>query len=177
PPPVMRRIPGGLIRRDTYGDGQWAILDAQLGPRARAGLRIAFDIADVPDTAWRSAAATWQAIRTGDLDPANCGVSFAGIEGAWFVAASVLRDAAALAGIETLPWDYWGPARTICATRLVTDDQARAINELAAALDPAPYDRTAAAAVMERFAWARPTRTILSFPKGRGSVEVALADE
>jgi transglutaminase-like putative cysteine protease len=47
----------------------WAILDAQLGPRARAGFRIAFDVADVPDTCWRSAASVWRAVRSGQLNP------------------------------------------------------------------------------------------------------------
>jgi len=156
--------------------GYWAILDAQLGSRARAGLKIAFDVADVPSTGWRSAASVWQALRAGDLDPGACGVSFAGITGAWFVAASVLRDAAALAGIESLPWDYWGPGRAICATHQVGEEQARAIDSLAAAVEPAPDDRLAAEAVLERFPWARPTPTVLSFPEGRQGAEVALAD-
>jgi hypothetical protein len=154
--------------------GRWAILDAQLGARARAGLQIAFDVADVPSTRWRSAASAWQALRSGELDPSMCGVSFAGITGDWFVAASVMRDVAALARIETLPWDYWGPGRTICATRQITEAQTRAIDELAAAIEPPPDDRHAAKKVMERFDWARPTPTVLSFPQGRASLEVAL---
>lgn len=90
------------------------------------------------------------------------------------MAASVMRDVAALAGIERLPWDYWGPGRAICATHRVTEEQARAIDGLAAALEPAPNDRRAAEAVVERFPWARPTPTVLSFPEGRRSAEVAL---
>jgi hypothetical protein len=158
-------------------NGRWAILDAQLGARARAGLRIAFDVADVPSTGWRSAASTWQALRSGELDSSTCGVSFASITGDWFVATSVMRDAAALAGIESLPWDYWGPGRAICATHQVTDEQARAIDDLSAVLEPPPDDRRAAEAVLDRFAWARPTPTVLSFPEGRGSVEVELAED
>jgi len=149
---------------------KWAVLDAQLGPRARAGLRISFDIAEVPRNAWRSAASIWRGVRAGEIDPATCGVSFAGISGAWFVAASVLRDAASLAGIECLPWDYWGLGCSFCANHDVTDGQAREIDALAKALDPAPANRDAAETVLARFAWARPTPTFLGFPEGKQSV-------
>ena len=159
-----------------HRDGaKWAILDAQLGPRARTGLSISFDVADVPQAGWRSAASIWRAIRSGEVDPGACGVSFAGISGAWFVAAAVLRDAAALAGIECLPWDYWGPGRSLCATHDITEPQAHGIDALAEALDPAPADRGAAEAVLVRFSWARPTPTVLSFPEGRESSEMTLA--
>jgi hypothetical protein len=88
--------------------GRWAVLDGQLGSRARAAFKIGFPVADVPSTGWQSAASIWRAIRAGTIDAGTCGVSFAGIQGAWFVASAVLRDAAALAGIECLPWDYGG---------------------------------------------------------------------
>lgn len=156
-------------------DGGWTVLDAQLGPRARAGLHITFDVANVPRTNWRSAASVWRAIRCGEIDPDTCGVSFAGISGLWFVAAAVLRDAAALAGIECLPWNYWGPGRSFCATRDVTETQARDIDALARALDPAPADRTEAESVLARFPWARLTPTVLSFPEGREGCEIAIA--
>jgi len=104
-------------------------------------LGISFDVTDVPLSGWRSAASIWRGIRAGEVDPALCGVSFAGISGAWFVAAAVLRDAAVLAGIECLPWDYWGPGRSICAMREVAEGTAREIDALAAALDPAPASR------------------------------------
>jgi hypothetical protein len=153
--------------------GRWTILDAQLGPRARTGLRIAFDVADVPSTSWRPAASIWRALRSGELDPSACGVFSAGITGSWFVAASVMRDMAALAGVESLPWDYWGIGRVICATHEVTEEQASAIDQLATALEPAPKDRRAAEDLLEVFSWARPTSTVLSFPGGRRE-EVAL---
>jgi hypothetical protein len=143
-------------------DGGWAVLDAQLGPRARAGLKIGFPVDDVPPSLWRSAASIWRAIRRGEVDPLSCGVRFAGIEGAWFVASAVLRDAAALSGIECLPWDYWGPARRFLKTREVGVGEAAEIDALAAALDPAPLTREAADAVLERFPWARPTGTVVS---------------
>ena len=82
---------------------RWAVLDGQLGPLARDGFKIKFPVADVPTTAWRSAASIWRAIRAGTVAESTCGVSFVGIRGRWFVASAVLRDAAALAGIECLP--------------------------------------------------------------------------
>ena len=155
-------------------DRDWAILDAQLGQRARAGFKVTFDVSDVPATEWRSAASIWRAIRAGKVEPGACGVAFAGITGAWSVATSLLRDVAGLAGVESLPRDYWGPGRDICASRQVRDDQAHAMDDLAAALDPAPADRNAATAALGRFPWARPTSMILSFPEGRDSLEVLL---
>lgn len=154
---------------------RWAVLDAQLGSRARAGLRIGFDVADVPAGSWRSAASVWRGVRSGAIDADACGVSFAGISGVWFVASAVLRDAAALAGTECLPWDYWGPGRQLCAAREVMEEQAREMDALAEALDPAPDTREGAKAVLDRFPWARPTPTVLSFPEGRAGAEVALA--
>ena len=140
-----------------YRDGTaWAVLDAQLGPRARQGLGIGFDIAHVPADGWRPAAAVWRAVRAGAMDPALCGYASAGIAGEWWIASSVLRDAAALSGTECLPWDDWGPATEFRATRRVTEEQAQAIDTLAAALDPAPEDRDAARALFARFPWAAP---------------------
>lgn len=159
---------------EHHVNGRWAILDAELGPRARDALKIAFDVADVPRTSWRSASSIWRALRSDELDPSVCGVSFAGITGSWFVAASVIRDMAALAGVESLPWDYWGPGRAICATHQVTEEQARVIDGLAAAMEPAPNGRREAEALMEHFPWARPTPTVLSFPDGYQGAEVAL---
>lgn len=153
---------------------EWAVLDAQLGSRARKGLRIGFDVADVLDSGWRSAASIWRGIRRGEIALDTCGVSFAGISGTWFVAASVLKDAAALAGVETLPWDYWGPGRSFCATHEVTEEQARDIDALSEEFDPAPASRGEAEVVLTRFPWARPTPAILSFPEGRKSAEVTL---
>jgi len=158
---------------EHHSNGRWTILDAQLGPRARTEFRIAFDVADVPSTSWRPAASIWRALRSGALDPSTCGVFFAGITGNWFAAASVMRDMAALAGVETLPWDYWGIGRVICATHQVTEEQASAIDQLAAALEPAPKHRQAAEELLQVFSWARPTTRVLSFPAGRRE-EVAL---
>ncbi|HUK07278.1 MAG TPA: transglutaminase-like domain-containing protein [Stellaceae bacterium] len=156
---------------------QWALLDAELGPRARARFGIDFDLAHVPRDRWRSAASVWHAIKSGLIEANSCGVSIAGIAGDWFVAAAILRDAAALAGIEALPWDYWGPGRSICKNRCVPPERVRDIDDLADALDPAPDTYGSTQAVLERFPWARPSPTVLSFPDGRTPTEVALAPQ
>jgi hypothetical protein len=111
---------------------------------------------------WRSAASIWRAIRAGSVDEKICGVSFVGIQGRWFVGSAVLRDAAALAGIECLPWDYWGIGRHFLETFDVTEDEARQIDALAEALDPAPATRDEAREILDRFPWAQPTETVQS---------------
>jgi len=52
------------------------------------------------------------------------------VSGDWFVASSVLRDAAALAGVECLPWDYWGLGRSFCAQHRVTEEQEVEVDHL-----------------------------------------------
>jgi hypothetical protein len=88
---------------EYQANGEWALLDAQLGPIARTGLRIPFNIAAVPASGFRPAAAIWRAVRAGEVNAATCGLPNAGIAGEWWIASSVIRDAAALAGIECLP--------------------------------------------------------------------------
>lgn len=141
---------------------RWALLDGQLGPIARDGFKIGFPVDDLSAAEWRSAASIWLAIRAGAVDEQLCGVSFAGIQGRWFVAAAVLRDAAALARIECLPWDYWGLGRHFLETREVSEPEAGQIDALAAALDPAPENRDGAEGVLDRFPWARPGETVTS---------------
>jgi hypothetical protein len=136
--------------------GRWTLLDRQLGPIAHDGFKIRFPVEDVPVTAWRSAPSIWRAIGGGTIDENICGVSFVGIHGRWFVASAVLRDAAALAGIEG------GPARHFLETREVTEDEARQIDALVETLDPAPATREDAMAVLDRFPWARPNETVSS---------------
>lgn len=137
-------------------DGGWARLDAQLGPRAREGMKITFPIDAVPEALFRPAAWIWRAHRAGEVDAAHCGLPSAGISGPCWLATSVLRDAAALAGIEALPWDTWGMGVSIKAARGVTPEHATRIDELAAALDSTPPDRDSAKALLARFPWAMP---------------------
>jgi hypothetical protein len=159
-----------------HGTGaRWVRLDAQLGPRARSGLGISFDIAEVPQTPWRSAASIWGDIRSDRIDPSTCGVSCAGISGAWFVAAVVDARCRSAGRHRVSALGLLGSRPFICANRNVTEEQAWDIDVLAKTLDPAPPNREAAERVLARFPWARPTPTILSFPEGRPGAEVELA--
>lgn len=150
-----------------YRDGTtWRLLDAQLGRRARDGFGISFNHADVPRDRFHGAATVWQRLRAGVLDPAHVGVSFAGIVGTWFAASNVMKDCAALAGVEVLPWDYWGPARRFAETRMLDDHDQRMIDALAQALEPPPETRADAAALAAEFPWAIPGEMVASFAAG-----------
>lgn len=146
-------------------DGEWRLLDAQMGRRAREGHGIDFAIETVPRAHFRSSSRLWRALRAGEIDPEVCGVSFIGLGGTWFAASSVLRDAATLAMVEPLPWDFWGPARDFCRTQSVPEDAARDLDALAEAFEAAPDTPDDARTRLETFAWAKPTETVLSDEK------------
>ncbi|WP_108882467.1 transglutaminase domain-containing protein [Anderseniella sp. Alg231-50] len=147
-------------------DGEWRLLDAQLGMRARQGHGIEFDITDVPRSRFKSGCELWLAIRGGEIDPATCGLFYAGISGHWFPASNVLKDAATLAAIEPLPWDYWGPAREFSRDRAVSEEAQAQLEQLARRFVPAPSSPEEASSMLEDFDWARPTREVLSFADG-----------
>ncbi|MYR61893.1 transglutaminase domain-containing protein [Streptomyces sp. SID625] len=87
--------------------GTWRLADAQLH-HTYEGLD--FDPVDVPRDRFLVAADAWRACRSGRADPRRFGViGLEGIAGLWFVGAGLLRDLAALNGVELLPWDMWGP--------------------------------------------------------------------
>ncbi len=143
-------------------DGEWRLLDAQLGLRAREGHGITFDVTDVPRDRFRSGPQLWREIRSGKIDAETCGLFYAGISGDWFPASNVLKDAAALAGIETLPWDYWGPGRECSRLQAVPDDAYAQFDALADATVDPPETPEAAQAVFEAYPWAKPGDTVLS---------------
>jgi hypothetical protein len=89
-------------------DGRWALADAQIDGRHRAEWGIDFDTADVPRDAFVVAGQAWQRCRTGQDDPNRYGLSGIGEFGDWWIAANLVRDVAALAELEMLPWDVWG---------------------------------------------------------------------
>ena len=78
-----------------------------------------------------------------------------------------MRDAAALAGIEGLPWDRWGLARSFHATRNVRPEQALDVDALAQTIDPAPDNRGEAKQVLAQFPWAAPNLAELGALEGR----------
>jgi hypothetical protein len=106
-------------------DGSWRLAD----PQVHHGYDIDFDPMDVPRDQFLVATDAWRVCREGEADPGRFGVfDLNGIEGLsyhglWFVRADVLRDLAALHGVELLPWDAWGPE--------ILDDTALDADELA----------------------------------------------
>ncbi|MFE2318291.1 transglutaminase-like domain-containing protein [Streptomyces sp. NPDC059441] len=106
-------------------DGGWRLAD----PQVHHEYDISFDPMDVPRDQFLVAGDAWRACREKGTDPRRFGVfDLNGIEGLsyhglWFVRANVLRDLAALNGVEVLPWDAWGSE--------IIDDTALAAEELA----------------------------------------------
>src|SRR5438876_10802563 len=61
---------------------------------------------DVPRTQFLVAGDAWQRCRSGREDPERFGIL--DLRGLWFVRGNVVRDLAARAKRELLPWDGWG---------------------------------------------------------------------
>jgi len=88
----------------------WRLVDAQLDPRQREAFRIGFDPLDVPRTQFVVAGDAWQRCRRGSDDPERFGIL--DMHGLWFVRGNLVRDLAAHAKRELLPWDGWGLMKT-----------------------------------------------------------------
>ncbi len=88
--------------------GRWFLADAQLDAVQRGLFGIGFDILDVPREEFLVAGQARARYRAGAADPASFGLSVLGQGGAWWIAANLVRDVAALRGREMLPWDVWG---------------------------------------------------------------------
>ncbi len=153
--------------------GDWRLLDAELTAEVRERFAISFDPADAPREHFLVAADAWWAIRRGERDAARFGVSAFGLGGMWFVAGSLLRDLAALAMEEMMPWDYWGPAREFRPGSEIPPDWLDRLDSLADALarEPAGYDDVRS--IIAAHPWTALTPTVLSFPQGQ-PVEVSL---
>ncbi|GAA3454438.1 transglutaminase-like domain-containing protein [Dactylosporangium matsuzakiense] len=90
-------------------DRGWYLVDAQVasaepGAYGTGGL----DPLDVPRDGFLVGGQAWRECRSGQRDPKTVGTSAAGLTGLWEVQGNVIRDLAALAGVEALPWDNWG---------------------------------------------------------------------
>ena len=142
--------------------GDWKLFDPELGPRMRNRFGLTFNIADLPRRRFLTGARAWQAVRAGTLDPATLEVSALGLSGTWFAAGSLLRDAAALAGIELLPWDTWGPAAEAVRRHGVAEADLPWFDSIAAAFAHPPATRGASYALLSGFPGALPGRTVLS---------------
>jgi hypothetical protein len=86
--------------------GAWRLVDAQLDARQREAFRLTFDPLDVPRTAFLVAGEAWRRCRGREADPQHFGIM--DLRGLWFVRGNVVRDLAAFAKRELLPWDGWG---------------------------------------------------------------------
>jgi hypothetical protein len=84
----------------------WRLVDAQLDAVQRQAMRIAFDPLDVPRDQFLVAGDAWQCCRNGTADPRRFGIL--DLRGLWFVRGNLVRDLAAHAKRELLPWDSWG---------------------------------------------------------------------
>ena len=106
---------------------RWILVDAQLDEVQRKGMKIGFDPLDVPRDQFVVAHDAWTHVRRGELDEHRFGFSPAKLTGSWFIAGSLIRDAAALNGVEMLPWDVWGamakPQATLTPEQLVFFDR------------------------------------------------------
>jgi hypothetical protein len=87
---------------------RWVQADAQLDAVWRGALKFTFDPLDVPRDQFLQAADAWAQCRAGKADPAKFGIFVGDLRGLWFIAASLIRDVAALNKMELLPWDCWG---------------------------------------------------------------------
>jgi hypothetical protein len=63
----------------------------------------------VPRDRFVVAGEAWRRCRAGQDDPNRYGLNSIDEFGDWWIAANLVRDAAALSGVEMLPWDVWGP--------------------------------------------------------------------
>ncbi|SCE84059.1 transglutaminase-like domain-containing protein [Micromonospora mirobrigensis] len=106
---------------------RWVLVDAQLDEPQRERFGIDFDVTDVPRDRFLVAGEAWRRCRSGEADPDAFGLSFLHESGWWWIAGSLMRDAAALDGLELLPWDAWGampePEETIDDERMTLFDE------------------------------------------------------
>ena len=108
----------------------WTLVDAQVDDRQRDWFGIDFDVTDVPRDRFLTGGRAWAAYRSGAADPARFGLSMVNEAGDWWIAANLMRDAAALGNIEVLPWDRWGAMPGPEAA--IGDELARLFDRLAA---------------------------------------------
>jgi Transglutaminase-like superfamily len=90
------------------GQQRWILVDAQIDETQRKLFSIDFDVTDVPRDQFLVAGAAWASCRSGTAEPDRFGLSLVGESGDWWIAANLMRDAAALGNLELLPWDCWG---------------------------------------------------------------------
>lgn len=117
------------------GQQRWILVDAQIDDRQREMFPIDFDVTDVPRDRFLIAGEAWARCRAGAADPDAFGLSLTNEAGYWWIAGNLMRDAAALANIELLPWDCWG---AMPAPDEKVDDDRRALFDHLATLTQTP---------------------------------------
>jgi hypothetical protein len=112
-------------------EARWVQLDPQLDGVWRGALKFKFDPLDVPRDQFVQATDAWTLCRNGKADPARFGIFVGDLRGLWFIAASLVRDVAALGRMEMLPWDCWGmmphPGQGLDAGQLAFFDRLAAL--------------------------------------------------
>lgn len=151
-----------VVERWDEASSRWLISDPQLDSLMVERLKLAFDPMDLPDGAFLSGGEAWLACRKGD-DPGRYGIF--DMSGWEFVMGDFVRDLAALAGLELLPWDLWGimerPFASLGAEDLAALDAAAAASPMRA-----PLTRSEATRLLADPRFALP-RTIHSYVEGR----------
>ena len=79
------------------GQQRWLLVDAQIDGKQRGWFPIDFDVTDVPRDRFLVAGEAWTSYRSGQADPGKFGLSVMNESGDWWIAANLMRDAAALA--------------------------------------------------------------------------------
>jgi hypothetical protein len=145
----------------------WRLVDAQLDAPQREFFEIAFDPLDVPRTQFIVGGDAWQRCRTGGVDPQLFGVM--DLRGLWFVRGNVVRDLAAFAKRELLPWDGWG----LMADRHESDAAELSLLDRAAELTLAGDERHAERLALQSSEPAlRVPPIVVSFNLGGANVEL-----
>jgi len=86
----------------------WLLADAQIDDLQAKAFDVGFDLMNVPRDEFVVAGDVWRQCRAGEADPASFGFSNGQQAGYWWIAGNLIRDVAALANMEMLPWDCWG---------------------------------------------------------------------
>lgn len=87
---------------------RWRRIDAQIDEMQQSDLGIAFDLTDLPNEAYLTAAQAWRLVRSGSADPDKFGHGDA--RGLWFMNVSLHRDLLAVANRQMSVWDTWRSA-------------------------------------------------------------------
>jgi hypothetical protein len=93
---------------ETWSEAQRRpiLVDPQIDGVQRRLFAMKIDPLDVPRDRFLVAGEAWRQCRAGLQDASKFGIM--DMHGLWFIAANVVRDAAALCRVEMLPWDIWG---------------------------------------------------------------------